>query len=138
VHAHTRLGAPDRFGGGARFDVWCQIFADVLNRPVRQAADPILAKVPGAALLAAVGLGHIRAEDIPTPVRHKQVHQPQFRALCDEPYGAFLELYRLNRGLYAWLNRRGCRPAAVGGRRRMATSTEEGGRHGQVQALIEA
>jgi xylulokinase len=44
-------------GGGARSDLWCQLRADVLGRPVRRAAaeEPGIA---GAALLAWIGLGH--------------------------------------------------------------------------------
>ena len=41
----------------ASSDVWCQIFADVLDRPIDQVADPLSANVRGAAFVAAVGLG---------------------------------------------------------------------------------
>ena len=94
-------------GGGAQSDVWCQILADVLNRPIRQAVDPIHANARGAALLAAMGLGHLRFEDVPSLVRHRQVYEPDrlHRALYDELYGEFLELYRRNRGIFARLNR---------------------------------
>src|SRR5215470_5657422 len=45
---------PIRFiGGGARSDVWCQIFADVLGRAIEQVADPVNANARGAGLLAA-------------------------------------------------------------------------------------
>ena len=41
---------PIRFiGGGARSDVWCQIFADVLGRAIEQVADPVNANARGAA-----------------------------------------------------------------------------------------
>jgi xylulokinase len=95
-------------GGGAKSDVWCQIFADVLNRPVKQAADPILANARGAAFIAAAGLGHIRFEDIPGLVRHKNLFlpNPQHRGLYDELYREFLNLYKSNRALMARLNRR--------------------------------
>ncbi len=39
---------PIRFiGGGARSDVWCQIFADVLGRTIEQVADPVNAGTRG-------------------------------------------------------------------------------------------
>ena len=46
-------------GGGAQSDVWCQIFADVLNVEIRQVKDPIQANARGAAFIAAAGLGEI-------------------------------------------------------------------------------
>jgi xylulokinase len=93
-------------GGGAQSDVWCQIFADVLNRPIEQSVDPIQANARGAAFLAAMGLGHIRFEDIPGLVHHRQVYEPNpsHRALYDELYAEFLELYRRTRGIFARLN----------------------------------
>jgi xylulokinase len=96
-------------GGGAKSDVWRQIFADVLNRPVKQATEPILANARGAAFLAAVGLGHIRFEEIPGLVRHKNVYEPnpEPRDLYDRLYGAFLDLHKHNKGIFARLNRPG-------------------------------
>jgi xylulokinase len=95
-------------GGGARSDVWCQIFADVLDRPVKQSADPILANARGAAFIAAVGLGHLRFEDLPGLVRHKAVYEPNpaHRCLYDDLYAAFLGIYRQTRRLSARLSRR--------------------------------
>src|SRR5262249_41781845 len=52
-------------GGGASSRVWCQIFADVLNRPIRQVKDPIQANVRGAAFIAAVGLGILAFDNVP-------------------------------------------------------------------------
>ena len=96
-------------GGGAKSDVWCQIFADVLDRPVKQATDPILANARGAAFLAAVGLGRIGFDDIPCLVRYKNVYQPNapHRELYDDLYGAFLDLYKHNKRLSTRLNRGG-------------------------------
>jgi len=94
-------------GGGAQSDVWCQILADVLSRPIKQAVDPIWANARGAAWIGAVGLGHLRFEEIPGLARHRRVYDPNpsHRALYDEIYGHFLELYRRNRGIFARLNR---------------------------------
>ena len=43
---------------------WCQIYADALGRDVEQVPQPMVAQLRGAALLAAVGLGRHRLEDI--------------------------------------------------------------------------
>ena len=64
------LGAVERFvgrpfesmafvGGGANSDVWAQIHADVTGRTIRQMADPVLANVRGAGMLALLALGRI-------------------------------------------------------------------------------
>lgn len=94
-------------GGGAQSDVWCQIFADVLDRPIKQTVDPIQANARGAAFLAAMGLGHLRCEEIPGLVRHRRFYEPDpsHRALYDDLYAEFLALYRRNRGIFARLNR---------------------------------
>ncbi len=55
-------------GGGARSPLWCQILADVLDRPIRQVADPVLANVRGAAFSASVALGHLQWDDIPSRI----------------------------------------------------------------------
>ncbi len=95
-------------GGGAKSDAWCQILADVLNRPIKQPVDPILANARGAALLAAMALRHLSLQDIPGLMRYRQMYEPNpsYRALHDELYGEFLELYRRNQSIFARLNRR--------------------------------
>lgn len=46
-------------GGGAQSDLWCQIHADVLGRPVERIAEPLTAQLRGAALAAGVALGRL-------------------------------------------------------------------------------
>jgi xylulokinase len=93
-------------GGGGSSDVWCQIFADVLNMEVRQAVDPIQANARGAALIAAAGLGEITFADVPDLVAFRRTYapSPQHRRLYDERYAAFVELYRRMSGFYRRLN----------------------------------
>ena len=55
-------------GGGAQSDLWCQIYADVLGRPVEQVADPRNAQLRGVALWARMCLGELRLEDVPALV----------------------------------------------------------------------
>lgn len=94
-------------GGGANSALWCQIMADVLNRPVRQVADPVLANVRGAGMAAAVALGHLRWDDIPEriDVTATFTPDPANRSTYDALYGTFVGLYKQTKGLYAKLNR---------------------------------
>jgi xylulokinase len=93
-------------GGGAQSDIWCQIFADVMNVEIRQVADPIYANARGAAWIAAVGLGEISYADVPGLVVFKARYQPNAknRAVYDEQYGIFLEIYRKMKSVYRRMN----------------------------------
>ncbi|MFO7975162.1 MAG: FGGY-family carbohydrate kinase [Candidatus Hydrogenedentota bacterium] len=94
-------------GGGANSDVWCQIFADVLNRPIRQLADPIQANVLGAAFIAFTGLGMCKFSDVPDIVRIKKIYhpRPETKATYEHQFREFLEIYRKTKGIYRRLNR---------------------------------
>lgn len=94
-------------GGGAQSDIWCQIHADVLNRPIRQMKDPIEVNVRGAALLAGAALGHIRYDDIASrvPVAKTYTPNPDHRKVYDELFHEFLAIYENNRKMYARLNK---------------------------------
>lgn len=59
------LGPLRAIGGGARSTIWCQVYADVLQRPILQVEEPVRANARGAALLAAAALGWIRIDDAP-------------------------------------------------------------------------
>ena len=93
-------------GGGAQSDVWCQIFADVMNVEIMQVADPIYANARGAAWIGAVGLGEISFGDVPKLVEIKQAYQPQpaYRALYDERFDVFTKIYGQIKGIYKRLN----------------------------------
>lgn len=93
-------------GGGAKSEVWCQIFADVLGRPIRQVADPLLANVRGAAAIAAVGLGRLTFEELAASVRIERLFhpQPENQRLYDDLYRELLTFYRRNRRGFARLN----------------------------------
>ena len=47
-------------GGGAKSDVWCQIFADAFSKPVLRVEHPLDAGARGAAGIALVGLDYLR------------------------------------------------------------------------------
>lgn len=93
-------------GGGARSDLWCQILADVLKRPVRQIADPIQATSRGAALLASVALGYSTFDDVARHAEIKRTFEPDSDniRLYDFLYQEFLQLYRHNRNICHRIN----------------------------------
>ena len=99
--------APIRFiGGGASSTLWCQAMADILNRPIDQIAEPQLANVRGAALLAGVALGATTWEQIPDLVAVERRYEPDpaLRARYDVAYGALRAHHKGNRALYRRLN----------------------------------
>jgi xylulokinase len=101
-----RLSPIRIIGGAAQSDVWCQIFADVLDRELHRVEDPRQANARGAAFIAAVGLGWIRFEDIPRLVRCDKVYRPDpaNRRIYDDLFGAFLEIQRCSKRTYRHLN----------------------------------
>ena len=94
-------------GGGAKSGIWCQIHADILNRPIRQMKDPIEVNVRGAALLAAVALGYLDYEDIASCVQVANTYMPnpENRKLYDELFAEFIAIYENNKKIYARINR---------------------------------
>ncbi|MFI7546066.1 FGGY-family carbohydrate kinase [Actinoplanes sp. NPDC049599] len=113
------LGAVERFvrrplpalvfiGGGARSAIWAQIHADVLDRTIRQVADPIRANVRGAAFIGFVALGLADPGELAAlvPIAAEFRPDPRSRALHDDKYAAFIEVYRRTRRWYGHLNRR--------------------------------
>ena len=94
-------------GGGAKSELWCQVFADVLNRPIDRVADPLSANVRGAAFVAAVGLRKLKVEDIRSrvPIEKRYMPNPDHRPVYDELFKAFLEIHKNNEGMYNRLNK---------------------------------
>ncbi|NHJ13046.1 MAG: xylulose kinase [Candidatus Thorarchaeota archaeon] len=94
-------------GGGAQSDIWCQIYADVLNRTIRRVKDPIYANARGAALIGAVGLGMCTFDEIPSLIQFsKEFHpNPENRAVYDGLYKEFLNIYKNNKAMYRRLNK---------------------------------
>jgi xylulokinase len=101
-----RLEAINIAGGGAASDLWCQIYADVLGRPIRQVADPVQINARGAGLLAAAALGHTPYAGLGglVPVARTFTPNPQTGPTYDRLFREYLGLYRATRGMYARLN----------------------------------
>jgi xylulokinase len=62
--AGRRLDDVRLLGGGAQSDLWCQIYADTLERRVRRVHAPLLAQVRGVTRLAAAALTGDDAREI--------------------------------------------------------------------------
>jgi len=94
-------------GGGALSNVWCQIFADVFNRTIRQVENPMQANARGAALIASVALGYITFDDIPELIRYSNTYypNPENRTMYDALFEEFLKIYNSNKAMYRRLNR---------------------------------
>jgi xylulokinase len=94
-------------GGGAQSDLWCQIQADVLGRPVHRVADPLLVNVRGAALFAGLVTGRIDQRAIPERTRVDRVFRPEPAAadLLERRHEQFLGLARSQKGFHHALNR---------------------------------
>ena len=103
--AHRRLDPLRIFGGGAQSDVWCQIYADVLDVTIERVEHPLHANLRGAALLAAVALGALRRDEIPqlVPVDRAFAPDPRHRAVYDRLYAEFARLYKAQRRMFARL-----------------------------------
>jgi xylulokinase len=77
-------------GGGAQSDLWCQIYADVLDRAIHQVPDPMFAQLRGMALMAGVALGEHRLDDVDdiVPVARQFTPDPdnveRYRARAEE------------------------------------------------------
>jgi xylulokinase len=74
--AGTRLAPLRLVGGGAQSTLWCQIYADTLDREVEQVREPMVAQLRGAALMAGVTLQRHRLSDVATLAPRGELFQP--------------------------------------------------------------
>lgn len=98
--------ALNMIGGGAQSNIWCQIYADVLNRNIKQVHDPIQANARGAAFIASVGLGYIRFDDIPDLIQINKIYSPNPKncKLYDMLFKEYVKLYKTNKDFYRRIN----------------------------------
>ncbi len=93
-------GAPARLvavGGGTQGGLWTQIVTDVLDRP-QQLPDQTIGASYGDALLAGIGTGLVAPDTDWSQVSTELEPRPEHRAIYDELYGAYRELYPASRG----------------------------------------
>ncbi len=102
-----RMDKLNFIGGGALSTLWCQIHADVLDRDIDQMAEPRHANVRGAAMIAAVALGHKRVDqlDAEVPVERTFHPNPANRRIYDALFEQFTALYKADKPIHAKLNR---------------------------------
>jgi len=93
-------------GGGANSRIWCQIFADVLNRTIKQVKDPIQTNARGAAYMASVGLGYLTWDQIPKLIEYSEIFKPnpENRAIYDKLFREYTKIYKIMKNTYKRLN----------------------------------
>jgi xylulokinase len=93
-------------GGGAKSATWCQIFADIYDRPIHAMKDPILCNSRGTAILALLALGKTDLASIGKLVEVQKVFDPraEYRSLYDERFARFVETYKNNKSFFAKMN----------------------------------
>jgi xylulokinase len=101
-----RIEALNFVGGGAKSQVWCQIFADVMNLTIRQVKDPIEVNAKGAAFIAAEALGMLKFDELPERVEIENVFTPNpaNRSVYDRIFAEFVKYYSQTKEIYKRLN----------------------------------
>ncbi|MFX0023044.1 MAG: FGGY-family carbohydrate kinase [Candidatus Hermodarchaeota archaeon] len=94
-------------GGGAQSNVWCQIFADVLDRKIKQVTDPIQANARGAAFIASVGLGYLKWDEIQRCCEIANIFtpNPDNREVYEKLFKEYLNIYKIMGKTYKSLNK---------------------------------
>lgn len=96
-------------GGGALAPLTCQMLADVLGREIETVDSPQNAGAIGAAVVAAVGLGHIGSlDEAKRLIKVKARYTPNLvnKAVYDHYFAVFKTLYRNNKKAFGMLNAR--------------------------------
>ena len=83
-------------GGGAQSDLWAQILADALDRPIHQLDEARATNARGAAFLAFATLGMLSIDDVPGLLRVRSVRDPdpQRRHVMDSGLRRLIEVHR--------------------------------------------
>lgn len=94
-------------GGGAQSDLWCQMHAYALNRPVERPADPRSAQLKGIASWARVCLGEMMLEEAGHQAKVTDTFFPNGpdAAIYADLYDEFRRLYPMLRESHHRLNK---------------------------------
>ena len=94
-------------GGGAQSDLWCQLHAYTLGRPVERPADPRDAQLKGVALWARVCLGELTLQEAGARAVVTDTFEPDGpdAAVYAELNAEFRRLYKALRPTHHRLNR---------------------------------
>lgn len=94
-------------GGGAQSDVWCQIHADVIGRPISRIADPLVANVRGMGLFGGIATGLLDPADVAACASIDRVFRPDpdASALYEERHKEFIGLHKELKGVAHRLHR---------------------------------
>lgn len=104
LETFAQIGAPPRrlvaVGGGVRGRLWPQIVSDVNGLPQEIPANTVGASY-GDAFLAGLASGTVERGDLQAWVGERELVEPDPRtkAMYDERYGMYLELYQRTRGV---------------------------------------
>ena len=93
-------------GGGALFDVWCQIIASAVNRPLKRMKNPQQTGLRGLATMAAVGLGKETFESAAEKFRVDRIFKPREEEVrvYNRLFEHYKELYNRLKKIYRKLN----------------------------------
>jgi xylulokinase len=94
-------------GGASKSDIWCQIFADVLQKPIVQMMNPQMASAQGAATIAMVSSGiYKNFGEIGRMLKKGNCYSPNpdSIAVYDQLYKNYQALYKNNKGAFKELN----------------------------------
>lgn len=94
------------YGGGARSELWAQILADVLELPVRVAADPGFVACRGLAYLALYRRGVLDLDelDAQVPDRARFDPRPEHGERYRQLFEQYVRAFRANRPIFHALN----------------------------------
>ncbi|MHA1377777.1 MAG: xylulokinase [Candidatus Helarchaeota archaeon] len=96
-------------GGGASSNIWCQIFADIMEKTINSIANPFEAGSIGTALIAGVGLGQYKNFDaVKEKVKIKTSYKPQTqnKKTYDKLFKIYLKIYEKTKDICRELNKK--------------------------------
>jgi xylulokinase len=109
-HVTGRASGPLRVvGGGAQSDLWCQVIADVCDRPLERVAEPMVCGLRGVAIATGLALGSVTRDEVVSlvPTDRTFTPDPGSRQTYQSLFAEFARLYKAERHMFHRLNREG-------------------------------